>query len=340
MHITKIALGALERVYSTCIMNLNGALHYIIASEAANQCRVIHVDTMIQRVIWDKPGGTMSIVPVPGAANEFIATQRFLPGFSAQESRIVHARVDERNEWTVTPIMTIPFLHRFDLFHVGSDIHFVGGVLCGSKAYKEDWSDPGKLVAGVLHDDVTKPFELTDIRTGITKHHGFCATTWNDKKAFIVTGVEGAFVAYPPASRNGAWKTEQLFDYEISDCAVCDIDGDGELEIATIEPFHGDAGKIYKRIDGAWMVIHEHTYEFGHVVWGGRIRHKPAFIIGARKGSRELILFTFEDGVIKETLIDNVGGPSNIAVADLGDRDVILAANRQSETYCVYEITD
>lgn len=340
MNIKKIPLGELERVYSTCIMQLGGELHYIVASEAANECRVIHAATLREQAVWQEPGGTMSIVPVPGRTDEFIATQRFLPGFSAQESRIVHARRDDKRRWTLTPIMTIPFLHRFDLFRVDGQTHFIGGMLCGSKAFKEDWSDPGKLVVGILHDDVTQPFELREIYSDITKHHGFCATTWQGRKAFIVTGVEGAFVAYSPTSRGAAWETEQLFDHEISDCAVCDIDGDGELEIATIEPFHGDAGKIYKKIGGQWTVIHQHSYEFGHVVWGGQIQGKPAFIIGARKGARELILFTFEDGAIRETLIDNEGGPSNIAVAHRDGKDIILAANRQSETYCVYEITE
>ncbi|MDA3811506.1 MAG: hypothetical protein PF518_14405 [Spirochaetaceae bacterium] len=340
MKIQKIELGELERVYATCIMELNDQLHYIVASEGAGECRAINASTLEESLIWDAPGGTMNIIPVPGRNNEFIATQKFLPTFNAEESQIVHAVMNQNNEWSITPIMTIPYLHRFDLFLIEGELNLIGGVLCNSKAFKDDWSDPGKIITGKFHKDITHAFELNTIYEGITKNHGFCATTWKGRKAFFITGVEGAFIAYPPSSNLEKWDVEQLFDYEISDCAICDIDGDGSPEIATIEKFHGDKGKIYKEIDGSWQVIHEHDYEFGHVVWGGKIRNKPAFIIGARKGSMETVLYTFEEGRIIETLIDNVGGPSNIAVGNLEDKDVILAANRQIGRYCLYEIRE
>jgi hypothetical protein len=339
MKINKIILGELERVYAVCIMELNNQLHYIVASEGENDCRAINANTLQEHIIWSTPGGTMNIIPVPGRKNEFIATLRFLPTFNAEKSQIVHAKVNENHEWVITPIMTIPYLHRFDLFLVEGELHFIGGVLCNSKDFKEDWSDPGKIIAGKFNEDITKPFELNTIYEGITKNHGFCSTTWNNRKAFFVTGVEGAFIVYPPMAKNEDWEIEHIFDFEISDCAICDIDNDGNSEIATIELFHGDKGKIYKKIDNKWQVIHEHDYEFGHVVWGGKIRNKPAFIIGGRKGLMETILYTFEDGQIKETLIDNVGGPSNIAVMNLHDKDIILAANRQIGEYCIYEIS-
>jgi hypothetical protein len=340
MKINKIELGELEKVYATCIMDLNDQIHYIVASEGPGECRAINAKTMEESVVWDAPGGTMNIIPVPGRKNEFIATQKFLPTFNAEESQIVHAVLNENNIWSITPIMTIPYLHRFDLFLIDGELNFIGGILCNSKAFIDDWSDPGKIVVGKLHEDIRKPFELKSIYEGITKNHGFFSTLWNDRKAFFITGVEGAFIAYPPVSKGGEWDVEQLFDHEISDCAICDIDGDGSPEIATIELFHGDIGKIYKEIDGKWQVIHEHTHEFGHVVWGGLIRNKPAFIIGARKGSMETVLFTFKEGKIVETLIDNVGGPSNISVINHEEIDMILAANRQIGKYCIYEISE
>ncbi|WP_105613976.1 hypothetical protein [Vallitalea okinawensis] len=341
MNITKKVIGQLERAYATAIMDLNEEMHYIIASEGANQCRAYNASTLEHTIVWDGPGGTMNIIPVPGKENEFIATQKFLPTFNAEESRIVHAKLTEKDQWVVTPIMTIPYLHRFDVFLLDDELHFIGGILCNSKAFKEDWSDPGKIVVGKFHKDICKPFDLQVVYEGITKNHGFCATTWQGKKAFMITGVEGIFVTYPPSTPTGQWEIEQFFNFEVSDCAICDIDDDGELEIATIEKFHGDKGKIYKQIDGNWKVIYEHNYEFGHVVWGGKILGQSAFIIAGRKGDMEMIIYTVGDnGEIKETLVDNTGGPSNIAVVNLEDKDIILAANRQIGEVAIYEITD
>lgn len=321
-------------------MELNEQLYYIIASEGETQCLAYNAETLEKSVIWNAPGGTMNIIPVPGRKNEFIATQKFIPTFQAQESQIVHAKVDTDDNWIVTPIMTIPYLHRFDLLLIEGHLHLIGGTLCTSKAFKDDWSDPGKIVYGKFHEDITKPFDIIPIYEGITKNHGFCATTWDNKKAFFVTGVEGAFITYPPNRIGGDWKVEQLFAHEISDCAIYDIDGDGKLEIATIEGFHGNKGKIYKELDGHYNVIHEYDFEFGHVVWGGLLAGKPSFIIAGRKGKMETVIFQVDaDGKIKETLVDNTGGASNIAVVNLEDRDIILAANRQVAEIAIYEVT-
>ncbi|NDL67557.1 hypothetical protein [Anaerotalea alkaliphila] len=340
MKIQKTVLGELDRAYATTIMEVNGKTKYIVASEGESQCVSYDMETHEKTVVWDGPGGTMNIVPVPGRENEFIATQKFIPTFNAAECRIVHAKADAEGRWSVVPIMTIPYLHRFDLLEIEGRLHLIGGVLCNSKQFKDDWSDPGRIIVGRFNEDITQPFELTTIHDGITKNHGFCASEWKGKKAFFVTGVEGMFVAYPPEKLEGKWQVEQLFDHEISDCALCDIDGDGKPEIATIEAFHGEKGKIYKETEDGWKVIHEHTYEFGHVVWGGKLLGKPAFIIAGRKGKMELVVYTLDDkGNFVETVVDNTGGPSNIAVAHKGDTDVILAANRQIGEIAIYELS-
>ncbi|MDF1618100.1 hypothetical protein [Petrocella sp. FN5] len=340
MKITKKVLGQLERVYATTIMEVNGRLNYIVASEGVNQCIAYDAESLAETVVWEEPGGTMNIVPIPGRPNEFYATQKFAPTFNAQESRIVHGKANEDNSWTVTPVMTIPYLHRFDLLLIEDALYLIGGVLCKSKAFLEDWSDPGCIIVGKLEKDITQPFKLTTIYDGITKNHGFYAGEWKNRKAYLITGVEGVFAAYVPNNQGESWEVERILDFEVSDCSMCDIDGDGQLELATIEKFHGELGKIYKEINGKWEMIHSHKYEFGHVVWGGKIQDEPAFIIGGRKGDMELILFTMDEkGQIQETLIDHTGGPSNIDVINLDNKDVILAANRQIGEVAIYEIT-
>lgn len=338
MEISKKILGTLDRVYATSGTMIKGELNYLVASEGKGSCIAINSKDFSFNEIWDGPGGTMNIVPIPGREGEFIATQKFLPTFNAKESLIVHGKINSDGSSIVTPIMDIPYLHRFDIFENNGEILFIGATLCDNKEFQDDWSMPGKVYIGKLSNDLTKPFELKPIITGITKNHGFCRTTWGGKKVYLVTGIEGVFLIYVPETFEGEWKVEKLLNHEVSDVAVADIDGDGIEEIATIEPFHGSKGIIYKNIDGNWTPIHTHEYEFGHVVWGGTITEKPSFIIGGRKGKMEIICYQMENGEIKETLIDSTGGASNIAVFNREDGDYILAANRQIGEIGLYKI--
>jgi hypothetical protein len=66
----------------------------------------------------------------------------------------------------------------------------------------------------------------------------------------LVTCEEGAFEVTPPQTPGGEWTVTQFMDWPISDISAIDIDGDGELEFATIEAFHGEYFRVYKKIDG------------------------------------------------------------------------------------------
>jgi hypothetical protein len=341
MHINKRIIAQLDKVYAVSIMEINGETTYLAASEGPGSCVEFHENNWKVNHIWDEPGGTMTMVPVPGGKNEFVATQKFFPGFQAKESRIVHVQYGGDGKWVVQPIRDIPYLHRFDIFPFSNKLFFIGAVLCEDKEYKEDWSKPGKVYVGELPESLNRSFALHPVLEGITRNHGFCRAKWNNKDAYLISGTEGVFAIYPPETADGEWKTERLLDHEVSDIAVCDIDNDGCMELAAIEPFHGSRGIIYKNKDGKLLPIHEHEYEFGHVVWGGKILNKPSFIIGGRQGNRELNCFQMDEasGRIQHFTIDNTGGPSNIAVLNKEKSAVILAANRDIGEIAVYEIT-
>lgn len=342
MKINKRILGEMDGAYATAIMEVEGTIHYFIATERRGSCLMFNGDTWAGSTVWDAPGGTMNIVPIPGRKNEFIATQDFTPTFQAKESKIVHAKYEGGGKWAITPIMVIPYLHRFDVFTLHNKLCFIGATLCQDKEFKDDWSRPGKVYVGELEEDLTKPFVLQPILEGITKNHGFCRGQWKDREAYLVSGSEGVFVLYLPNTGSDKWDIEQILHHEVSDIAVCDIDGDGRMELAAIEAFHGSKGIIYKYVEDQLTAIHEHEYEFGHVVWGGKILHKPSFIIGGRKGNRELNCFQMDKntGKIAHFTIDNTGGPSNIAVINTPAADIILAANREVGEIAVYEITE
>lgn len=340
MKIEKRLLEKFDKVYAVSFMEVDGELNGLVATEGFGSCKAYNSQKdWASTTVWDGPGGTMNIVPLPGRVNEFYATQDFTPTFQAKESKVVHG-IYKNGAWVITPVITIPYLHRFDVIEHQGSLFFVGATLCEDKESKEDWSKPGKVYIAELGEDLTKPYELQTVLTGITKNHGFCRATWKGRPAFLVSGVEGVFAVYPPSAVGGVWETDQLLSHEVSDMAVCDFDNDGELELATIEPFHGSAGIIYKQVNGQLTPIHRHEYEFGHVVWGGTFLSRPAFIIGGRKGNRELNCFYFGDqGEIETFSIDNTGGPSNIAVYHAPGAELILAANREVGEAVLYTIT-
>jgi hypothetical protein len=339
MTVTKTILARLDKCYATCAMEIGGALRYIVATEGAGPCVAFSDADHSMETVWEGPGGTMNIVPIPGIPDQFLATQDFVPTFQAKESKIVHVMYND-GSWSVKPLMTIPYLHRFDVCQVGDRRFLVGATLALYKEGREDWTKPGSVYVGELPDVLDGPFPIRPVIGGITKNHGFCKAAWKGRAAYLVAGVEGVWVLYIPDSPSGAWESERIIDHEVSDMAVCDIDGDGKLEIATIEPFHGSKGIIYKEIRGMLVPVLEHEYEFGHVVWGGTLAGKPAFLIGGRKGGRELNCFVWNarEGAIERILIDDTGGASNIAVCHKADCDMILAANREIGEVALYEI--
>lgn len=76
--------------------------------------------------------------------------------------------------------------------------------------------------------------------------------------------------------------------------AFIDFQENGEPDMLTITPFHGDTVKIVRRTGGEYREIYKmETAEFGHAIWGGFVCGKPAAVIGHRKGRRYLMAFTY-----------------------------------------------
>ena len=123
-----------------------------------------------------------------------------------------------------------------------------------------------------------------------------------------------------------------------------DIDGDGELEFATIEPFHGEYFRVYKKIDGSFKKIYEHpeVTEFYHVVVGATLAGRPVFIGGCRRGKQQLFYVEAKqrDPLQLEAVVIEAGvGPSNVYVLHEDRRDIIVAANREKGEAALYFVS-
>ena len=344
MKIEKRTLAALNSVYSCNSIEVDGQTRILLASEAEDRCLAwTGPDYTESHTVWEGPGGTMSIVPIPGTNGEFLAVQKFFRMFDWEEAKVVHVRPLPGNKYAVTDILHLPYIHRFDLLTVGDRHYFIAGTLATKKATKEDWSSPGKIWVGEYTG--VGPLAVTVLQDGITQNHGYSRLVRDGVMHGLVTGREGAFEVTPPQTPDGQWTVRQFMDWPISDISALDIDGDGELEFATIEEFHGQYFRIYKRIDGRFVKVFEHpeVTEFYHVVVGTTLAGEPVFIGGCRRGKQQLFYVRAKQKApleLEAVLIEEGVGPSNAYVLHEKNRDILVAANRETNEAALYFVTE
>ncbi|NQT58039.1 MAG: hypothetical protein HQ557_03550 [Bacteroidetes bacterium] len=331
MLVNKKILDSIERVYATAVHGLQKPEGLIVASEGFGECKYYKLSDHSQKVIHNNPGGTTDLCPHPTDENVFFAISNFIPVFAAEKAELVYVKRDVEGEWWMHSIETIPFLHRMDIFSVGSNLYFIGATLCGSKERIDDWSQPGKIIMGNLDPET---FELTGVRTimdGLYRNHGFSKIINQGKDSYLISSDSGCWIIPLPDDINDGFSPYKLFDFPASDMAVFDIDDDGDQEFAVITPFHGNQLKILKNIDGHFSEIYSREIEFGHVLWGGLINTIPSFILGYRKDDMKLlILRSGNNNEIEEFLIDADCGPSQISCFQESDGFNILSANRKT----------
>lgn len=345
MKFEKKFLRNLNRCYATSSTVINGERHILLATEGEGACYSYKGENFEESTVWDGPGGTMSIIAIPERNGDFLAVQNFFPTFQSENATIVWAKPKENGEFEVKTLFKMPYIHRFDILSCGGKHYFIGATLCTTKEFKEDWSNPGKIYVAEIPKDLNTPFEFKIIKEGLTKNHGYCRGAWKGKVAAFVTSEEGVFAVIPPEDEKSDWLIEQITDRPTSDIAILDIDEDGEDELVTIEDFHGGNFLISKKIDGEYKVIYKYPkkFDFGHVVWGGNLRGIPTIIGGYRRDEKELFIIQCdnkENLTFKTQVIESGVGPSNVAVINDKDRDIIISANREIGEAALYFVTD
>jgi hypothetical protein len=343
LNIVKRFLAPLNRCYSASHIVVDGQTRVLLATEGEGPCLAWtgeHYDA--PHVVWEGPGGTMSIVPIAGTNGEFLAVQKFFRMFQWEEAKVVHVRPLGNAGYEVTDVLHLPYIHRFDVLPAGDRLYFIGCTLATRKDAKEDWSSPGKIWVGEYKGP--GPLQVAVLKDGLTKNHGFSRLSRDGAASSLVTCEQGAFEVTPPQELHGPWAIRQFMDWPISDIAAIDIDGDGELEYATIEPFHGSYFRVYKMIDGALRQVYEHpeVSEFYHVVVADTLASKPVFIGGCRRGKQQLFyVHAVQTGplVLRAEVIDEAVGPSNVHVMHEARRDILVSANREKAEAALYFVT-
>ncbi|MCH4160014.1 MAG: hypothetical protein LKF41_03195 [Bifidobacterium sp.] len=333
MEFQKIFADELDHGYAVMRLHEQGRDFVLIASEENKPCYAYDLDNHYRRItVWNDVGGTMTMVQIPGTL-DFLATQRFYPGFNSAACRIVRAHFNGV-DWDLSEVAQMPYIHRFDIIEHDGGFRFIGCSIANSKQDTDDWSDPGKVFVGMYDEQKNILQDVHPLDVRITKNHGYRR---GDGTYSFITGAEGIFKLLYPADGVG-WRIERVADNETSDMAGVDVDGDGRKEYLAIQGFHGCHLRLYDDHFNTIAVSNRQT-PFGHAIDGVTVSGETFFLFGYRDGKQELELVTLDDGTLKETVIDSGVGPSNVLVYRKAGKDYLLSANREKNEVAIYRIS-
>ncbi|MDL2296191.1 hypothetical protein LJC18_05315 [Lachnospiraceae bacterium OttesenSCG-928-E19] len=347
MKIQKKVISNLKKCYSIAPLHYNKKDYILVAAEKTDRCLMFDLDGNQIDEIWSEPGGTMSMVQIPGSNGQFLATHKFYSPNDSKEAKIVVVTPQENGEWDIHTLVCIPHVHRFDLLTSNGKVYLIACALKSGHEYKDDWSMPGKVLVAELPEDLKKfndenQLELEVLKDNMLKNHGYCRHIKEGTETAIVTCEEGVFRFTPPSEQGDSWEVETLLEEPTSDAVLVDLDLDGQEELCTFSPFHGELIKIYKEENGTYVEQYQYpeSVEFTHAIYGGDLCGKPAFVAGHRQGNRNLFAISYDKKAktYVSEIIDENCGPANVYHFVNEGKDRLIAANREIDEIALYTI--
>ncbi len=345
MKFQKKTLSSFKSPYSICVAENRDQLFIFAGSEAINgELFLYRGGDYEPHKIIEGPGGFMSILsPHIFNAPLIIAAEGLHPTFQSIHAGISIYSPDQNiyNPWKRHRIADLAYIHRIAFVSTNEKKSIVASSLCEKKDDIDDWSTPGAVYEIIIqNDDLTVRQEKKLILSGITKNHGMYVQNKDNRDTIFLSGEEGIFSLSIDA-RNDKWIVDNIIDQPVSELVVEDLDEDGEEEIVTIQPFHGNWLRIYKKIVGKWEIVCEKSIDFGHGIWAGRFGGKFGVVLGTRAGKKDLCFYAIEGSwKLQKTIIDEGTGTAQIDVVKSAHRDLIIASNNHIDEVALYEITD
>ena len=344
MRVKKKIISHLKHCYCISPLQYNNRLCFIVASDKQYGCELF--DEKGDRIdeIWTAPGGSMSIVPLPGANGMFLATHCFYSPNDSLYAKLVLVR-PENGKWAVSKVNDIPCLHRFDIVRSKERNYLIACTLKEKYETENDWRFPGKVLCSTLSDNFLKgsnvlPLKFEELKSGLLKNHGYSKKRMNGNDMAVISSENGIFSFLPPISPHDDWEISKILDMPCSDAVLIDFDGCGEDEILSLSPFHGDCLAIHKRIKGRYEKVWEYSKPFGfaHAIFPTIINGMPCVIAGCRSGVRELLIVYFDGERYRTMLIDKDTGCMNVYHQKVGGDDIVIAANGEVDEVAYYRL--
>lgn len=341
MKFEKIHRDDIVRCYCASSIAIDNKIYALFASEnPESECYSYTGDCFEKKeLVWNDRGGCMSIIPFESRKGEFLAVNEFYLKVTPSLAKIIHGK-KTASGWEVKDLFSLPYLHRFDIYHSDGIDYIICATIARNKQNKEDWSEPGQIYVGILEDDLSKEIKLTQLVDGCFRNHGYYRGTYNGRVCGYFSSDQGVLRIIPPCSNQKEWKVEKILDKQVGEIAFIDIDKDGIEEMMTIEPFHGNSMKIYKWKDGKYECDFEYPTEidFAHTLVGTSLNGVPSFVGGVRRIHSELFVIQYHDGKYVVTHIEDGVGPANVAVINKEGKDYILSANHTKNEAAIYKV--
>jgi len=339
MKIKKTFLKELNKCYSLAKINIADKKYVVCAAEKTDPCYMFDYNGNYIETLWDGPGGVMSMEQYEGEYPTLIATYQFYSPNDSKNAKIVYYQ-KINNEWKMEVLVDLPFVHRFGVISRNKVNYLVACTLKSDHQYKDDFTTPGKVYVGKLENDLTSynenhQLKMEPILDGVFHNHGFFKTTESNYEICLVGSDQGVHKITPPEKENEKWKIEHLIEHATSDMLFVDFDNDGQQELLTLAPFHGNELLIYKLKNGKYENVYTHPekLDFLHAITTMTLNGKQVAIIGNRGGEKQLLCISY-DKQYKVDVIDQGAGPANCLCFD---ENKLIAANRETNEIAMYE---
>ena len=326
----------IEAVYTANAFSVGSEFYIGAGSETKPEVYLYDIKTGNTSQVSGSPGGMMSFIPVPDNPDLFISIMGLFPPFIGGEAGLfIHRRIN--GDWKTIRALHLPFAHRCEILKRAGKNFLFAATVSTYKENPQDWSNPGELHLIELDDTPGATWESRVIDKSVTRNHGMTRTRIKGNETICISGREGIFYLEQDPGDN--WVIRPMFEREVSEMTFIDLDGDGQDELVTIEPFHGETLNIYKNTGKKWEWRFSDSLSFGHGLSSGFIQRKPVIVVGNRSGSLALESFSVLDlskGKFDRLVIEEDAGPTQTQVFSVGGTDYILSANQRKNEVALY----
>ena len=324
--------------YSVNTFHLKEKMFIGVGSEGPHPSFLIDLSNNNIVKVSDGPGGTMCLSPALINDTDLISVMGMFPPFVGMDAGVyVHSL--KSGVWCTRKILTLPFAHRCEILNKMGTYYLFLSSVSKEKSHPDDWSNPGELY--VIPVNMLSPLENfgKPLLNNVTRNHGMIKTHIGGNESVCISGSEGIIAVLP--DNKAAWRTEILFDKEVSEFEFYDIDNDCKNELITIEPFHGNSLNIYKRSGNSWIHSYQAELSFGHGLSVGQFNEVPSIAVGSRGGDKSLLLFSVYDlkqNQIAKHVIEENAGPTQTRIFRHNSIDHILSSNQSKNEIALYTI--